>query len=88
MYDTPCFSDPSQHAYGGIVFFTQDNKVSFVTAKTHVAPLKTLTIPRLELMTALIATRLTTFVLTATPLYNPQIFMWSDSQIVLHWIKN
>ena len=83
-----CFADASQHAYGAIVFFTQDNKVSFVTAKTRVAPLKTLTIPRLELMAALVATRLTTFVLKAIPLHNPQTFMWSDSQIVLHWIKN
>jgi len=83
-----CFADASQHAYGAIVFFMQDNKVSFVTAKTRVAPLKTLTIPRLELMAALVATRLTTFVLKAIPLHNPQIFMWSDSQIVLHWIKN
>ena len=29
-----CFADASQHAYGAIVFFTQDNQVSFVTAKT------------------------------------------------------
>lgn len=83
-----CFADASQHAYGAIVFFMQDNQVSFVTAKTHVAPLKTLTIPRLELMAAMIAARLTKFVLTAIPNNNPPIFLWSDSQIVLHWIKS
>ena len=40
-----CFADASQHAYGAIVFLTEGNLVSFVTAKTHVAPLKALTIP-------------------------------------------
>ena len=64
-----CFADASQHAYGAIVFFTQDSQVSFVTAKTRVAPLKALTIPRLELMAALITTRLTNFVLMAIPVH-------------------
>ena len=58
-----CFADASQLAYGAIVFLTQDNQVSFVTAKTRMAPLKT-TIPQLELMAAMIAARLTKFVLT------------------------
>ena len=49
------------------MFLVQDKQVSFVLAKTHVAPLKTLTIPRLELMAALVATRLTNFVLEAIP---------------------
>ena len=62
--------------------------MSFVTAKTRVAPLKALTIPRLELMATMIAARLTKFVLTALHVHNPPIFMWSDSQIVLHWIKS
>ena len=83
-----CFADASQLAYGAIVFLTQGNQVSFVTAKTRVAPLKTLTIPRLELMAAMIAARLTKFVLTTIHAHNPPIFLWSDSQIVLHWIKS
>lgn len=54
-----CFADASQSAYGAVVFFTQDDQVSFVTAKTRVAPLKMFTIPWLELMAAMIGTRLT-----------------------------
>ena len=66
------------------MLLTEGNLVSFVTAKTHVAPLKALTIPRLELMAALVATCLTYFVMKAVPDLNPSVFMWSDSQIVLH----
>ena len=49
---------------------------------------KTLTIPWLELMAAMITTRLTNFVLTAILAHNKPIFMWLDSQIVLHWLKS
>ena len=70
------------------MLFTQNKDVSFVAAKTHVVPLKTLTIPCLELMAALVATRLTHFVINAILLSNPSVYMWSDSQIVLHWIKS
>ena len=48
--------------------------------------MKALTIPHLELMAALVATRLTHFVLKAIP--SDTVHMWSDSQIVLHWIKS
>ena len=83
-----CFADASQQAYGAVVFFTQNNHVSFVIAKARVAPLKSITIPRLELMAALVATRLTHFVLKAIPFDDSPIYIWSDSQIVLHWIKS
>ena len=83
-----CFADASQKAYGAVVFLVLQSQVSFVTAKSRVAPLKELTLPRLELMAALVATRLTRFVLSTIPLHDPPIFIWSDSQIVLHWVKS
>ncbi|XP_065902510.1 uncharacterized protein [Dysidea avara] len=58
-----CFADASQQAYGAVVFFTENNQVSFVIAKAHMAPLKSITIPRLELMAAMVATCLIHFVL-------------------------
>ena len=82
-----CFADASPRAYGAVVFLTQQNQVSFVTAKSRVAPLKQLTLPRLELMAALVATRLTHFAQNAIPLQDPSVFIWSDSKIVLQWIK-
>ena len=79
-----CFADASQQAYGAVVFFTENNQVSFVIAKAHMAPLKSITIPRLELMAAMVATCLIHFVLKAIPFDDSLIYIWSDSQIVLH----
>ena len=45
-----CFAEASQRAYGAVVFIALQGQVSFITAKTRVAPLKQLTLPHLELM--------------------------------------
>ena len=39
-------------------------------------------------MAALLATHLTHFVVKEIPLKDPSIFVWSDSQIVLHWVNS
>ena len=63
--------------------------VRFVTSKTRVAPTQTQTIPRLELLSALLLARLTTSVshslnsqLTLAP---PECF--TDSRVALYWIQ-
>ena len=48
------------------------------------APLKQLTIPKLELMAAVIGARLMTHLLQSVP--TKTFYLWSDSQIVLHWL--
>ena len=83
-----CFADASQKAYGAIIFLVDSNQVSFVLAKTRVAPLKQLTLPRLELMAALVASRLTQFALSHLSIQDSPVFIWSDSQIVLHWVNS
>ena len=84
------FADASLKAYGAVVYIPQGSQVSFVIAKTRVAPLSKLTLPKLELMAALVATRLTKFVVSSLDgLYHDiPIHLWSNSQIVLHWIGN
>ncbi|GFW30937.1 integrase catalytic domain-containing protein [Trichonephila clavipes] len=56
------FSDASQKAYGAAAFLRVKHKdrvsVDLVTSKSRVAPLKRLSLPRLELMRALLAARL------------------------------
>ena len=39
-------------------------------------------------MAALVAARLTHFVLKAIPFDDSPIYIWSDSKFVLHWIKS
>ncbi|XP_053391449.1 uncharacterized protein LOC128554225 [Mercenaria mercenaria] len=53
-------------------------------AKNRVAPLKTLTLPQLELIAALIGARLASHLQKS--LQTPNVTFWSDSQIVLHWL--
>ena len=59
-------------------------------AKTRVAPIKQLTLPKLELMAALIGARLLSFIHnTMMDLYPTlEVYLWSDSQIVLSWLHS
>ena len=59
-------------------------------SKSRVAPIKALTLPRLELMAAVTATRVAKFVQASlSPVDQPiAVHFWTDSQIVLHWLQN
>ena len=54
------FADASQEAFGACAYIRQKtkDKVTVVAAKSRVTPLKQLTIPRLELQAAVLASRL------------------------------
>ena len=62
--------------------------VSFVMSKTRLAPIKTLTVPRLELQAAVTAVRLKSKILEEIDLQVDQTYLWSDSKIVLHYTSN
>jgi hypothetical protein len=79
------FADASQKAYGAVAYLVHNGQSSFVMSKTRVAPTKKkLTLPELELMEALTAARLTSYIPEHLPV--PRVTLWSDSQIVLHWL--
>ena len=85
-----CFSDASQVAYGTVMYVVSDGQSRLLMAKAKVAPIKQITVPKLELTAVLLSARLLDFVkqayrhcLTITGLY-----LWCDSQIALHWIHN
>ena len=82
------FSDASTKAYGAVVYICQNQETSLVMSKSRVAPIKTITLPKLELMAAVMATRLVQFVRSSILQTDASshIHMWTDSQIVLHWI--
>lgn len=86
------FSDASQKSYGAAVYVRVRNRetvsVNLIASKSRVAPVKRVSLPRLELLGALIAARLGTEVkkvLDRKGLSN--IFFWSDSKVTLYWIK-
>ncbi|XP_071088959.1 uncharacterized protein [Haliotis cracherodii] len=86
------FCDASEKAFGAVCYtrwITVDGTVGvrFVAAKARVAPLKALTLPRLELQAAVLASRLATTVKQEMTVSFDQVFFLSDSVIVLSWIR-
>lgn len=86
------FSDASQYGYGTATYLRQVDingrvSCSLLIAKSRLAPMKQLTIPRLELSAAVLAVRMDNFIHTELPVSNPSVF-WSDSTVVLSYIRN
>ena len=87
------FGDASPRGYGACVYLVaekEDGSVvpSLVIAKAKLAPLKTVTLPRLELLACLLSARLLTFVHDAHRLEKSlRYYCWSDSMVALSWIK-
>lgn len=89
------FADASEKAYGVSVYLRVVDKcgqvkISLVMAKSKVAPIKSkLTIPKLELSGAALLVKLVAYVIEAIQdkISVDDIFCWSDSTIVLSWLK-
>lgn len=87
------FCDASQLAMAAAVYLRviskqKETSVILVCAKTKVAPLKRLTIPRLELSAALILARLVVHVQRALELKEAPVQLWTDSSVTLTWISS
>lgn len=87
------FSDASERAYGCCIFLRSidaDGHIEshLLCAKSRVSPLKVLSLPRLELLGALLLSRLFAKCVEALKLNISQTFLWTDSTIVLCWIGN
>lgn len=87
------FCDASSRAYAAVVYLVstddENTEISFVAAKTRVAPLKSQTIPRLELLSALLLSRLISTVAESLKSAISQLEMkcFTDSQVSLYWIQ-
>ena len=85
------FSDASGRAYAAVVYIRStysDGQVNvrLVGSKSRVAPIKRQTIPRLELLGALILARLVNKLKSIGTEF-PTV-LWTDSMTALCWIKN
>ena len=86
------FVDASQQAYGTVVYLQcvyNDATVTsrLIASKCKVAPLKPLTVPRLELMGAVLGLRLTQHLTVVLDLPLQSVTFYSDSMDVLWWIR-
>lgn len=83
------FCDASMKGYGTVSYFRDPKSLNtaFILSKSRVSPLKKLSLPRLELMAALIASRMASYLTKLFGIIQQNTYCFSDSQIVLHWIK-
>ncbi|XP_071578599.1 uncharacterized protein [Temnothorax nylanderi] len=86
------FSDASTKAYAAVVYFRLVPRngpviVCILVAKSKVAPIKTISVPRLELCGALLLAQLMSFVLSNLDIPNLRYHCWIDARIVLAWLK-
>ena len=86
------FVDASQKAYGAAVYMRCEYNNGAVTsrliaAKSKVAPLTPMTVPRLELMGAILGLRLTQSLLTVLEAPMQRVTFYSDSTDILCWIR-
>ena len=87
------YSDASEVAYGAAVYLVVEYKngdasSKLVVAKIKVAPLATISIPRLELMAVLLSLHLANTVAEVFKIYQMNVNYWTDSIIVLWWVRN
>ncbi|XP_050357238.1 uncharacterized protein LOC126777960 [Nymphalis io] len=86
-------ADASQAAYAGAVYMKVTDAfgnihVNLVTSKTKVSPVeKEISIPRLELCAALLATKLIYEVSQIMQIPKEDLYAWSDSTVVLAWVR-
>ncbi|XP_043642531.1 uncharacterized protein LOC122612775 [Drosophila teissieri] len=85
------FCDASLDAYGAAIFVRIETKegccTHLLTSKTRVAPVRSISIPRLELCGAVLLTELAALVISEMPPDVYETFYWTDSTIVLAWLS-
>lgn len=87
------FCDASQQAFGACVYVRtklshNDYRIELLCSKSRIAPMKTISIPRLELSAAALLARLIEKIRASVDLANVQTYLWSDSTIAISWISS
>lgn len=66
----------------------KEKQANLIFSKTSLAPLKGMTIPRMELMAVLMGVRCVKFAEKQLQITISNIQIWTDSTCVLQWISN
>lgn len=84
------FVDASEVAYGCVAYFRMmvdgSPRCSLVQARSKVAPLRQYSIPRLELMAAVLGAKLSESIRANHSLSVKRVHFWTDSSTVYSWI--
>ncbi|XP_055615272.1 uncharacterized protein LOC129761561 [Toxorhynchites rutilus septentrionalis] len=86
------FVDSSEKGLAAVAYFRfeEDGKIecALIGSKTRVAPLKYLSIPRLELQAAVVGARLADSIVKSHRLVIAKRFFWTDSRDVMCWLRS
>ena len=91
------FVDSSQDVFSAVGFLRAQvtctsgkitTELAFVLGNARVAPMKVMTVPKLELQAALLAAGLKREICRALTVTVDKLFTWTDSTIVLQWINS
>jgi hypothetical protein len=88
------FCDASEKAYAAVVYLAvypvdlSPPLISLITSKTRVAPIKPVSLPRLELCGAVLLSQLMESVQEAQRLVYDHVSAWTDSTVTLAWIQS
>lgn len=93
VFELHGFSDASNVAYAAVVYARIIDEqgrvfVYLITSKTRVAPIKQVSIPRLELCGAVLLTKLLKEVADTLEVPKENLHAWTDSSIVLAWLSS
>ena len=89
QYTLHTFVDASSKAFGAVSYLSNGDKSHFVTSKARVAPLKTKTLPQLELTSMQLGTQLSTHLISTLDQFKIyRTIIWSDSEVALQWVRN
>ena len=80
------FVDASEAAYAAVAYAISERGSCFLLSKTKVKPLRVVTLPRMELLGALLGSRLLNFLKDEVFKSNIETMLWTDSTISLGWI--
>jgi len=87
--DLHIFCDASSLAYGAVAYLVSNNSSKLITSKARVTPIKSRTLPQLELTALYIGCKLGVYInKTLSNLVIERTCIWSDNEAALQWIKN
>uniref|UniRef100_A0A182NPZ5 Reverse transcriptase domain-containing protein n=1 Tax=Anopheles dirus TaxID=7168 RepID=A0A182NPZ5_9DIPT len=93
LVELHCFCDASEAAYGGCIYVRSIGpdgivKVELLASKSKPAPLKRVSLAKLELCAAVLVSKLYDAIRKPLKIDVSEVIFWSDSTIVLAWLES
>ena len=92
-YELHTFCDASTYGYGAcsylrVLYDDSEVRCCFVMGKSRVAPLKPVSVPRLELVAAVLAAKLSALIVREFQINLSAVYLWTDAVVVLRYLHN